>query len=126
MADFLTLEEVEAELANARNRGAYGPRIEQFVSDQTLGVDFMTFPEFVGKDAQSVANSVNNNIKRLKADGGLTTNLQCKVSKDKTKVSIINLDILEAMRAGTWVVPNATPEGEEGTEGTEVTEEVEV
>lgn len=98
--DFMQLDEIEEALAQGRQKGLYEEVIRTAIADGVVLVDFASLPQLKGKDAQVIANSVNNNLKKLRADANFTVpEMVCKISKDKTKVHLINLDVYDQLKA---------------------------
>lgn len=58
----LTPEMITELMGSSRNRGGYRVAIQRFVDSGELALDFSTLPEFKGKEAQAVRNSVTLNI----------------------------------------------------------------
>lgn len=98
----MSLDEVEDALSNGKQKGVYDVAIRNAIDTPVLAVDFLAIPQLKGKDAQSTANSVNINLKKIKADfdsKGLDfPELVCKITKDKTKVMLINLDVYNTLK----------------------------
>jgi hypothetical protein len=97
----LTLEYIDKLLNEAPKRGKYEPRIDECANNGEFATNFSAFPEFQGMDAQSVRNSVNQNIEKHSKENDWP-NFQVvidKSDKDNHQVVLINLDLLAEARA---------------------------
>jgi hypothetical protein len=86
----LTSAAITELLASSRTRGAVGEYLLKFAASDEMAEDIMTVTQFSRKNRDSLYNSVNQNIKKLRTEGKLEVAL--KLVKQNDSLFLVNID----------------------------------